>query len=195
MVSIGAHNDHLNEGERTMIDWIKSFFRKRRSESSSTNTTQDIELLKLFEVFLADRMEEFYPHVRNAFATLLDACFPDGFKGLHIEVFRDDPAFSFRLFGQGKNDVWTNEPEAVEIFNDTISRLWPIVTQDELDQYTIWEDDPQWGRQVALEQPLDKLNIQKIVLPWFKKIVSETRGDFSYPITASVHDETMPVEI
>jgi len=48
---------------------------------------------------------------------------------------------------------------------------------------------------MALEQPLDKLNIQKIVLPWFKKILSETRGDFSYPITASVHDVTMPVEI
>ena len=178
-----------------MIDWIKSFLSKRRTESSSTNTAQDIELLKLFEVFLADRMEEFYPLVRNAFATLLDACFPDGFKGLHIVVFLDDPAFSFRLFSQGKNDVWTNEPEAVEIFNDTISRLGLIETQGVLDQYTIWEDDPKWGRQMALEQPLDKLNMKKIVLPWFKKILSETRGDFSYPITASVHDVTMPVEI
>ena len=178
-----------------MIDWIKSLFRKRRIENSSTNKSQDPELLKLFEVFLADRMEEFYPDVRNAFATLLDARFPDGFKGLHIEVFLDDPAFSFRLFGQGKNDVWTDELEAVEIFNDTICRLWPIVTQDELDQYTIWEDDPKWGRQVALEQPLDKLDVQRIVLPWFKKIVSETRGDFSYPITTSVHDISMPVEI
>lgn len=178
-----------------MIEWVKSLFGKRKTENSTTDTAQDSELLEQFKVFLADRMEEFYPDVRDAFATLLDAGFPDGIKGLHIEVFLDDPAFSFRLFSKGKNDVWADEPEAVKEFNDTIDRIWPIVTEDELDKYTIWEDDPKWGRQVALEQPLDKLNVSRIVFPWFKKIVSETRGDFSHPITASVHDITLPQEL
>ncbi|MDV4144718.1 hypothetical protein [Shimia sp. FJ5] len=178
-----------------MVDWVKSLFGKRKTEISSTDTVEDDELLKQFKVVLANRMDEFYPEVRDAFATLLDADLPDSIKGLHIEVFLDDPAFSFRLFSKGKNDVWSDDPEAVEKFNDTINRIWPIVTEDELDQYTIWEDDPKWGRQVALEQPLDKLNVPRIVFPWFKKIVSETRGDFSHPITASVHDITLPEEL
>lgn len=178
-----------------MIEWVKSLFGKRKTEKSSTDTAQDSVLLKQFQVFLADRMDEFYPDVRDAFATLLDAGFPDSIKGLHIEVFLDDPAFSFRLFSKGKNDVWADEPEAVKELNETIDRIWPIVTEDELDQYTVWEDDPKWGRRVALEQPLDKLNVPGIVFPWFKKIVSETRGDFSYPITASVHDITLPEEL
>lgn len=178
-----------------MIEWVKSLFGKRKPETARTGTAQDSDLLGQFKVFLNERMEEFYPDVRDAFATLLDADFPDSTKGLHIEVFLDEPAFSFRLFSKGKNDVWAEEPEAVKEFNDTIDRVWPIVTQDELDQYTIWEDDPKWGRQVALEQPLDKLNVPRIVLPWFKKVVSDSRGKFSYPITASVHDFTLPEEL
>ncbi|MCK0095558.1 hypothetical protein MWU60_08235 [Yoonia sp. F2084L] len=178
-----------------MIEWIKSLFGKRRAENSSTDMAQDGDLLKQFEVFLANRMEEYYPDVRDAFAKLLDTDFPDSIKGLHIEVFLDDPAFSFRLFSKGKNEVWVNEPEPVKELNDTVDRLWPIVTEDELDQYTIWEDDPKWGRQVALEQPLDKLNVSRIVFPWLKKIVSETKRDFSHPITASIHDITLPKEL
>lgn len=178
-----------------MIGWAKRFFRSRRTENRSTTTGQDSDLLERFEIFLADRMNKFYPSVRDAFTKLLDADFPDNVEGLHIEVFIDDPAFSFRLFGQGKKDVWADEPIPVRELNDTINRLWPIVTQDELDQYMIWEDDPKWGRQVALEQPLDKLNVADIIIPWFKKIVSETRGEFSHPITASVHDITFPEEL
>jgi hypothetical protein len=178
-----------------MIDWFKSLFARRKTENSQANTAQDNELLEQFEVLLAARMEEFYPEVRDAFASLLSSGIPDSIKGLHIEVFLDDPAFSFRLFSVGKTDVWADEPEAVQEFNETMDRIWPIVSEDELDQYTIWEDDPKWGRQVALEQPLDKLNVPGIVLPWFKKIVSETRGNFSHPITASVHDITLPEEL
>ncbi|WP_122073976.1 hypothetical protein [Pseudophaeobacter sp. EL27] len=178
-----------------MIKWGKFLFRKLGTANSSTDTVQDSDLLEQFEVFLADRMTKFYPDVRDAFAALLDADFSESIKGLHIEVFLDDPAFSFQLFSQGKNDVWADQPEPVRELNETIDRLWPIMTDDELDQYTIWEDDPKWGRQVALEQPLDKLNVPRIVFPWFKKIVSETRGDFSHPITASVHDITSPEEL
>lgn len=178
-----------------MIEWIKSLFGKRRTENSSTGMAQDGDLLEQFEVFLANRMEEFYPDVRDAFAELMDTDFPDSIKGLHIEVFRDAPAFSFRLFGKGRNEVWVDEPEPVKKLNDAIDRLWPIVTEDELDQYTIWEDDPKWGRQVALEQPLDKLNVPRIVFPWLKKIVSETRREFPHPITASLHDMTLPKEL
>lgn len=178
-----------------MIEWVKSLFGKRRTENSSTDAEQDSDLLEQFEVFLADRMEKLFPDVRDAFATLLDTDFPDSIKGLHIEVFLDDPAFSFQLFSKGKNDIWANGPEPVKKLNATIDRIWPIVTKDELDQYTIWEDDPKWGRQEALEQPLDKLNVPRIVFPWFKKIVSETRGRFSHPITASIHDITLPEEL
>jgi hypothetical protein len=174
-----------------MRNWIKSVFGKPRAE----NSEKDGELLKQFELLLVDRMEKFYPEVKAAFSTLIEADFPSSTKGLHFEVFLDDPAFSFRLFSKGKTDVWADEPKPVQEFNNTIESYWPIVTQDELDQYMIWEDDPKWERQVALEQPLDKLNIPRIILPWLKKIVSETRGDFSQSITASVHDITSPEEL
>ena len=99
-----------------MIEWVKSLFGKRKTESSPIRTAQDSELLGQFKVFLADRMEDFYPNVRDAFATLLDAGFPESIKGLHIEVFLDDPAFSFRLFAKENDGVWTDEPEAVNKF-------------------------------------------------------------------------------
>lgn len=178
-----------------MIKWIKSIFEKRKAENAPTDTAPNSELLEQFKVFLADRMDAFYPNVRDAFAKLLDADFPDDIKGFHIEVLLDEPAFSLRLFSKGENDFLGNEPDAVKEFNDTIDRLWPIVTQDELDQYTIWEDDPKWGRQEALEQPLDTLSFPRIVLPWLKKIVSESKGTCSRPITASVHDFTLPEEL
>lgn len=178
-----------------MIKWVKSIFGKRKTENAPTDTAQNSDLLGQFKVFLSERLEEFYPDVREAFAKLLSADFPDDIKGLHIEVFLDEPAFSFRLFSKGKSDILANEPEAVKVFNDTIDRVWPIVTQDELDQYIIWEDDPKWGRQEALEQPLDKLSFPRIVLPWLKKVVSDSRGKFSHPITASVHDFTLPEEL
>lgn len=161
----------------------------------ASDTGRDGDLLEQYEVFLSDRMEKLRPKVRAAFATLLDADFPDGIKRLHIEVFLDDPAFSFRLFSEVKDEFLSNEPEPVKEFNDTIDRFGPIVTQDEMDQYTIWEDDPKWGRQVALEQPTDELDLPKIILPWFKKIVAETRGEFPFPITAAVHDITLPEKL
>lgn len=178
-----------------MIDWLKSIFGSGQQKQPVTKSEPDDNLLERFEAFLAERMQEFRPSVHDAFITLFKANLTDDIKGLHIEIFMDDPAFSFRLFSQSKDDVWTGEPAPVQAMNETIDRLWPIVTEDELDQYTIWEDDPKWGRQVALEQPLDKLSIPQIVIPWFKKIVSETRGDFSRPVTASVHDITMPEEL
>lgn len=177
------------------IEWLKSGFSERRMENMSNDTTQDSDLLERFQVFLADRMNSFYLSVRDAFARLLETEFPTNIKGLHIEVFIDDPAFSFRLFSQGQDDVWTDDCEQIKALNDTIGRIWPIVTQDELDQYIIWEDDPKWGRQVALEQPLDTLNISGIVFPWLRKIVSEAKGDRSLPITIGVHDMGSPEEL
>lgn len=178
-----------------MIDWLKSIFGSGQQNHSEVKSEPDNDFLERFEAFLAERMQEFRPSVHDAFAALFKANLTDDIKGLHIEIFLDDPAFSFRLFSQGKDDVWADEPAPVQELNNTIDWLWPIVTEDELDQYTIWEDDPKWGRQVALEQPLDKLSIPQVVIPWFKKIVSETRGDFSRPVTASVHDITMPEEL
>ncbi|MEJ2002030.1 MAG: hypothetical protein P8X51_17360 [Maritimibacter sp.] len=178
-----------------MIYWLKSFLGKRDAEKLSTGTAQDSNLLEQFEVFLAERMDKFHPSVSEAFATLLEANFSDNIKGLHIEIFLDDPGFSFRVFGRGKRDVWADDPEPIKELNDTIDRLWPIVTEDELDQYMIWEDGPEGRPQVALRQPLDNLNIPKIVIPWFKNIVLETRGNFSLSITASVHDITFPEEL
>ena len=61
-----------------MIKWGKFIFGKLEAANSSTDTVQDSDLLKQFEVFLADRMIKFYPDVRDAFATLLDADFSEG---------------------------------------------------------------------------------------------------------------------
>lgn len=161
----------------------------------TNDTTEGSDLLERFQVFLTDRVDTVYPSVRDAFATLLESEFPDCIKGLHIEVSIDGPAFSFRLFSQGQDDVWADESEQVRELNGTIDRIWPIVTQKELDQYMIWEDDPKWGRQVALDQPLDKLNIPGIVFPWLRKIVAESKGDFSLPITIGVQDTASPEKL
>lgn len=178
-----------------MIEWLKSLFRRRRTENQPADAAQESDMLKRFEGFLSGRMNAVYPSVRDRFDTLLNADLADRIHGLHIVVYLDDPAFSFRLFSQGENDFWENGPEQVRAMNDSIEALWPIVTRDELDQYTIWEDDPEWGRQVALEQPLDNLDIAGLVIPWFRKIVAETRADFPHPITVSVHDMTRPEEL
>ncbi|UWR64843.1 hypothetical protein K4L02_00995 [Phaeobacter inhibens] len=178
-----------------MIDWLKSLLGKRNTENRSTGAAHDFNQLEQFEVFRAERMKRCHPSVSDAFAKLFEADFSDNIKGLHIEIFLDDPAFSFRLFSQGNNDVWADEPAPIKELNDTIDRLWPIVTEDELDEYMIWEDGPKGKPQVALEQPLDNLNIPRIVFPWFNKILSETRGSFPHPITASVHDIALPEEL
>lgn len=89
----------------------------------------------------------------------------------------------------------TATPSEIEEFNVQLETLWPIMTQDELDQFTVWEDDPKWGRQVALKQPIDELNIPKLVLPWLKEIVAEVRGNFAKRITANVHDITLDEEL
>jgi len=173
-----------------MIQWLKSLFAKSDRAAPPTGSGQEAELLIAFEDFLTDRMNAFFPAVRDAFSDMFKTGLPDAAQRLHIEIFLDDPAFSFRVFAFDAANMSSDAPEPVQALNDTIDQLWPIVTNTEMDRYLIWETDPKWGRQVALQQPLDDLNLSKFVFPWFQKIVSETRGDFRRPITASIHDIT-----
>ena len=157
-----------------MLNWLKSILGwNTDNKAPPTTLNEENDLLEAFEVFLATRLQKFRPSVCDAFANLFDQELPEGTNGIHIEVFLDDPGFSFRVFGKGNDNTWADEPEAIQQFNSTIDALWPIVTEDELDDFTVWENDPKWGRQVALEQPTDKLNLPELVLPWFKDMICE----------------------
>lgn len=85
----------------------------------------------------------------------------------------------------------TPEYPALAHFNSQIDALLPFVTEAEIATYTIWEHDPEFGRQVALTQPLDRLDIQGIAIPWLKGIVSETREHFRHKIMTGIHDPTI----
>jgi len=153
------------------------------------------ELYVGYKNLLTKRLVEFRNPVGIAFANLLQTVPSTNYEILHIEVFLEEPAFRFRGFSMDAQNSQTATPSEIEEFNVQLETLWPIMTQDELDQFTVWEDDPKWGRQVALKQPIDELNIPKLVLPWLKEIVAEVRGNFAKRITANVHDITLDEEL
>lgn len=175
-----------------MIGWLRSLLRNRATDGPPSGAKENNELRFQYEAFLLERLDVVTPSVRRAFLTLTTSDFPDKVERLHLEIFLDAPPFSLRLFGQDNAGVWADIAAPVKTFNDTIDRLWPIVTQDEMDAFMIWEDDPQWGRQVALEQPIDMVNVSSLVIPWLRKIAAETSADFRVKIAVSVHDFTLP---
>ncbi len=178
-----------------MIGWLKKMLnRGPSSETSPANTAVNNELYIGYKSLLIKRLAEFSDPVGIAFANLFQAEPSTNYEVLHIEVFLEEPAFWFRAFSMDAQNSQTPSPSEIIEFNVQLEMLWPIMTQDELDQFTVWEDDPKWGRQVALKQPIDELNIPKLVLPWLKKIVTELRGDFAKKITANVHDITLNEE-
>jgi hypothetical protein len=153
------------------------------------------ELYIGYKKLITNRLAEFRDPVGIALANLFQSEPSIEYDILHIEFFLDEPGFSFRAFSMDAHNSQTRTPSEIEAFNAEIQALWPIVAQDELDQFTVWEDDPKWGRQVALGQPTDELHIPKLVLPWLKGIVAEVRGDFAKKITANVHDITFDEEL
>jgi hypothetical protein len=173
------------------MGWLKKLLNRGPSdETSATNSLEKNALYIGYSKLLTKRLGEFRDPVGVAFAKLFQTEPSIEYAILHIEFFLDEPGFSFRAFSMDAQNCQTRTPTEIEAFNAEIQALWPIITQDELDKFTVWEDDPKWGRQVDLEQPTDALNIPKQVLPWIKGIMTEVKGDFAKKITVNVHDLT-----
>ena len=178
-----------------MFGLFKALRRKPSARERPPSDGENHDLLKKYEALVVNRMQGMRPRVQEAFAALFASVQPDNPGDIHIEIFLDEAAFSFRVFDKTKDDVWADEPEAVMHFNNTVDGFWPIVTDDEVMQFLVWEHDPEHGRIAAIEQPIDELNIPGIVLPWLREIVSETRGICSRKVTARVHDITSTEEM
>ena len=147
------------------------------------------DLIAKFEVFLKERMREFREPVQAAFAAFFEAATLGRDARIHVEVFTEGEGFDFHLFQYDSNgSELTSEP--ILLFNDRIEALWPMVQSEEMDSFWVWEDDPKWGRQVALHQPIDSVDLLQIVAPWFRSIVLEARGDRECNVTLALHDLT-----
>lgn len=148
-----------------------------------------VELVEEFEKFLADRMREFREPVRAQFATFFRATAPQHVCKLHIEVHTDTDGFDFHLFEFDEHNAEVISAN-IRLFNSNIKAVWPIIQPEEMNRFWIWEIDPTWGRQVALEQPIDNIDLPQIVMPWFRGILLETRGDCRCEVTLALHDVT-----
>jgi hypothetical protein len=177
-----------------MMRWLKSLF-SRDAKAPQTQEDQEHPLLAGYTALLTRRLREFHGPVSRAFAEFFASKVPDSFDILHIEIFVEEPAFSVRVFSMDKTHCQTPEPPVLQHLNKQIAALWPLLTEDEVDQFMIWEDDPKWGRQVALSQPIDAMDFHKLVIPWLRDIVSETKDSFDRKITANVHDMTAAEEL
>ncbi|MEM8697022.1 MAG: hypothetical protein AAGE05_13465 [Pseudomonadota bacterium] len=146
-------------------------------------------LIEEFELFLTGRMREFREPVRTEFAALFDAIALQNDGRLHIEVYTDSDGFDFHLCQFDEKNMEIKNAH-IHLFNNNIRAIWPIVQPEEMDRFWIWEEDPKWGRQVALEQPIDNIDLAQIVIPWFRGIVLETRGHCRDEVTLALHDLT-----
>lgn len=179
-------------GGPKMLGWLKDLFRRTLAPPMTDRPTEEDDLQRRFDALLCARMEAAYPALRGAFAALFQDDLPQTVKALQIAIFVDELPFSIRLFGLDEGGMLTDRAAPVATFNDRINQIWPIMSQAESDAFTIWEDDPTWGRQVALEQPLDGVDIPARVIPWLRKIVSQTKGGFARPVLVAVHDYGLP---
>lgn len=114
-----------------------------------------------FDTFLAERLASLAPRVRRVLDDVDPRSLPADADLLHIEIF-EEPMYEMHLFAfradgaEAFGDPETRAPGlALAAANAGLDALQPIVTAEELERFTRWEDDPQWGRQVALVQPLD----------------------------------------
>ena len=130
--------------------------------SPTPNTSSDDNALRLaFDDFLTEKLAQVTRDIRNILSGLDPDVLPGDTDLLHIEIF-EEPMYEMRLFAFRSDGVeafadpetWSPSPALQEV-NAALDALQPILTQEELDRFTIWEEDAEWGRQEALEQPLD----------------------------------------
>ncbi len=178
-----------------IMRWLKRLFGTTSEDSKVGSLAQEDDRLPRFEAFLAARLQQLRPDVLKVFQELFAARTGEDTKSVNIEVFDDAAPFSFRMFEVDPDNIWCSSPEYIQAANRVFDAMVPIMSELEMDPFWIWEEDPKWGRQVALEQPLDALDVPGILMPWFRGLVSEARGASCLVVTASVHDLTMPQEL
>lgn len=187
-----------------MIGWLKSLFsNEAEAQSPSPEMPQNTasapppesaehrEMRENYGALIKEKLSAVREPVSLAFSDLLKSDFPEHTQSLWIEVFTDGPGFYFTIYSMDEHNGQTHEPPAFEDFQKKIEALWPLITEEEHDKYIVWEEDPKWGRQHALDQPIDTLDLPKIVVPWFKSIVSDTRAETSPKIVINFHDASV----
>ncbi len=174
--------------------WITGVFWASISASDDGGIS-DSQIAERYAGFLESKLAAARPQLLEAFRALFSGAFPLDLQRLHFEIFEDEPGFGFGLFllDAGNTEVFANE--LTNPFQAAVDGVWPLVTDSEMDQFMIWEDDPKWGRQHALDQPLDAFDVMHVARPWFRSIVSETKGSFAPDVTLGVHDRGRDVSL
>lgn len=147
-----------------------------------------------FDTFLRDRLETLAPQVRRVLDDVDPRSLPADADLLHIEIF-EEPMYEMRLFAFradgaeafGDPETWAPSP-ALAAANAALDALQPIVSAEELDRFLRWEDDPKWGRQVTLEQPLDSYDAWTRLGPFLADVTEGLRQRFDGDFTAGMHD-------
>lgn len=171
------------------MTWLKS-----KLEKFATHR-RDQSIRRSFDQLLAIKLDAATPSVQTAFHDLINACPPEDLDHFHIEVFRDTPDFAFYVYAMAIDNRQLKDHAALLEFQDKINRIWPLFSSEERDAFTLWENDPKWGPQEALYQPLDNKNCVAAAKPWFIKILQIACEGRSMPFTFASHDGTPPEHI
>lgn len=158
-------------------------------------SSSDQQMLEGYSTFLVARLEDFRPDVTAAFLDIVDGMKEVSPPALDIYVYTDDPAFYFQLLFEYKNQEGPRRNPHVEDFNRKISELGAIMTRDDLDPFTVWEDHPKYGKTQALNQPYYEFNLTEFVTSWFTDIISNIPRSYSGDILLSFHDSGSRVSI
>jgi hypothetical protein len=176
------------------MDWLKKLLEIRSHDDRLP--PQDPEALRReFDSFLCARLDSLVPNLTAIFEGLEPATLPAEMTHLHIEVF-DDVGYELRLIGFGADgtEFFETAPEdrkvtsALAQVNAALGAHQPFVTQEEMDRFTLWETDPKFGQQHALEQPLDDYDAWSRLGPFLAEVTKGLRLAFSGDFTTGFHD-------
>ena len=141
-------------------------------------------------LMLQTRLSELAPNMRACLDSLDISKLPSGTERLHLEIFQ--PGFEIRLFATDLDFQELYDPDStadeLERINAELDSFPPILNEDDLDRFIVWEDDPEHGRQEALEQPIDRADLSKPFGPFAAHVLEGVQNRFNGIVTAGFHD-------
>lgn len=176
-----------------IINWLirlKNFLGLEQTAQARPKVTTDD-----FDAFLTTRLTSAQAAINDIFDQFDVSTLPENVTRLHIEVF-DEIRLDLRVFGFDAGSVQVRDPQHDGVtphaglagLNAALDRVLPLVNQQDLDRFTIWEQHPKFGRQEALWQPLDDYDAWGHMRPFLSEVTAGLRASFPGDFTIGLHD-------
>ena len=173
---------------RRLRKWIGALGRTRPAIPDETSAIRFTEIL-------ADRLNSFVPALALHYRTMVVAGLDARVSTLHFEYSRDAYCPDFVLFAYDKAKSQIHDDPDVDAFNAKARTLFPFLSHEEVDAFIVWEDDPKWGKQEAMLQPLDSLDHSGVLICFTKDIIAQSKVHFDGPVLFSIHDSAPPIQV